>query len=112
MINRGNKTPEPLVVKTKSGDEISLQIDMGKSGRFPKLNKNQLVDGARASVEVTLNEDGTVAKASVVESYPAPVFGESLKDAILTWTFVLPDGVSGLDVAPFEHDRVFYVRRR
>ena len=109
---QAKKDEKTIEVLDKSGNEIILKIKRKKRVNFPKINKNQLVDGAQVKAIITLAEDGSVTNIQITESAPKKAFGVAFTKAVKTWKFTAPESYSGLDIPPFEYVMVFYVNRR
>lgn len=109
---RDSNAKKTFSVPDSSGNEIVLKIKKKKRLIFPKINNNQRVDGAYATVEITLDQQGKVANLEILESHPTEAYGEALEKAVTHWTFTPPDGVSGLDIPAFEYMILFSVSRR
>lgn len=105
------KKKNSIEVIHKNGDVLNLKIKRKKSVKVPRVNKNQIVDGAKASVEIDLSETGAVRRVTVLKSEPSKEYGDALKKAVETWTFILPENISGTDIEPFEYGMIFYVKR-
>ena len=101
-----------LVVSDHQGEEITLTIDRRRRIRFPRIDGNKVVDGARVSAEITLGEDGRPKLINILSSYPDEAFGDAFRKGAEHWRFMPPDGISPEDIPPFEYGMVFYVHRR
>lgn len=108
----GKEDDDTLAVVDGSGEEIILTIDRRRRVRFPRVDGNKLVDGARVQAEITLQADGRPAMINILSSYPDAAFGEAFERGVKHWRFIPPDGVSPEDIPPFEYGMVFHVHRR
>lgn len=99
-------------VRGPDGEMITLTIKKKRKVRVPRINNNQMVDGARARAQITLGADGRVASLTIQESDPDPKFGEALEKGMKTWVFTPPEGVAPQDIPPFDYSMIFYVSRR
>lgn len=94
------------------GNEYHLKPIKKKQVRYPKINRNQKVDGAYVEAVISLHDNGDVSKIEVLESVPDEKFGEAFEKAVSKWSFELPEGVLGSDIQPFEYGMMFYLKRR
>lgn len=108
---KGGKNSKLIDVTDINGRKVSLVFSKKKNVKFPRVNKNQMVDGARASVEISLAEDGSVNSVKVLETTPSKEFGEALEKAAKKWVFVTSDGETPKDILPFTYNMVFWVKR-
>lgn len=108
---KGGKKADTIDVTDINGREVTLEFKKKKSVKFPRINKNQMVDGARASIEISLTEDGSVASVKILESTPSKEFGEALEKAAKKWVFITSEGETPKDIPPFEYSMVFWVNR-
>lgn len=108
----GGDSAKSVTVALPDGKEIDLAINRRDRVQMPRLHKNQLVDVASVSARIKLAADGSVADIEVLDSFPAPEFGEAFEKGVRTWTFIPPDGVSASDIPPFPYGMTFYVKRR
>lgn len=109
----GQKSNDNIhTVRDVTGKKIDLIIKRKKRVKSPKVNKNQMVDGARVKAEITLNNDGSVATIKIIESTPNAAFGEAFAKAVKTWTFTPPEGIQAEDIPPFKFGSTFSVYRR
>lgn len=106
----GNK--DTTDVRLKNGDVVALKIKKKKAIKYPRINKNQMVDGARVRAKIYLLNNGKVDRIEILESMPSEEFGVAFKDAVKTWEFQPPKEFMTTDIPPFEYSMVFYVRRR
>ena len=104
--------PNTLKVTGKNDEEIILTVQKKRKVRTPKLNGNQVIDGAYADALITLDADGGVETIEILASEPDPKYGEALRKGVKHWRFIPPEGVSGAVIPPFEYGMVFYVTRR
>ncbi|GLQ21997.1 TonB family protein [Algimonas porphyrae] len=109
----GKSSPrkDAIDVVDQDGRIVTLSIKKRKRIRSPRINDNQIVDGARASVAITLDSDGAVETVTVVDSRPSHEFGDAMQTAIESWTFIPPQGVNPEELPAFEYSTVFFVRR-
>ncbi|MEM9599428.1 MAG: energy transducer TonB [Pseudomonadota bacterium] len=98
-------------VKDIDGETVNLTINKKRRVKFPRVNKNQLVDGARARVVISLTDSGEVDDVTIIESIPSEEFGQALEKAVRSWTFRRTDDGAISDIPPFEYGLVFYVKR-
>jgi len=105
------KQSDTMDIQGIDGQTITLKINKRRNVTYPKVNKNQMVDGARVSAEITLTETGSVKHIKILESTPNKEFGEALEKAVKKWTFTPPEGVAPETIPPFEYNMVFYVKR-
>lgn len=96
----------------RDGNEILLKWKKRRNVKIPKIDNQSYVDGASATVRLTLDANGKVSEVEIVKSAPSADYGEALAKAARKWVFTPPDGLSGLDVAPFDYGMTFSVRRR
>lgn len=101
-----------LDVSISNGETITLTIEKTSRVKHPRINENQVVDGARVRAQIQLTEGGKVDRIDVLESMPNPEYGDAFKKAVKKWKFVPPEGISSEDVPPFEYTMIFYVKRR
>ncbi len=88
----------PLQTQTFSGSSISgVQVSMGSVSsnviplvrippRYPMRAANRRIEGW-VKVEFTINKDGTVKDAVVIEAQPTKVFNRAALQAIKRWKF-------------------------
>jgi len=107
----GKRKSLTLNVQGVDGRPITLKIKKRKDVKYPRVNKNQMVDGARVSAEIKLAKDGSVEHLRIIESTPNKDFGEAFEKAVRKWTFTAPEGVAPETIPPFEYNMVFYVKR-
>lgn len=105
-------TSKTLIVDDIHGNEVELKIKKGRTVKTPKLNRNQMVDGASVNAQITLAANGSVKDIEILESIPNPNYGEAFAKAIKTWKFIPPENVSGENIEPFEYGITFSVKRR
>ena len=96
----------------RAGNKIELEWKKKRRVKIPRIDNSSYVDGASATVRLTLDVDGKVSNVEIIESAPNEKYGEALSKAAKKWAFTPPKGLSGLDVAPFEYGMTFSVRRR
>lgn len=103
---------ETLNVKDATGNKITLLIQKKHKVKFPRINRNQLVDGAQVRALITLKKEGTVDKIEIIESTPDPAFGKAFKKAVKKWEFLPEEGIPTNNIPPFEYGMVFFITRR
>jgi TonB family protein len=103
---------ERLPAFDRAGNEIELEWKKKRRVQIPRIDNSSYVDGASATIRITLDAEGKVSDVIVLESAPNEKYGEALSKAAKKWAFTPPEGLSGLDVAPFEYGMTFSVRRR
>lgn len=103
---------ERLPAFDRAGNKIELEWKKKRRVQIPRIDNSSYVDGASATVRLTLDAEGKVSDVVVLESAPNEKYGEALSKAAKKWAFTPPEGLSGLDVAPFEYGMTFSVRRR
>lgn len=110
----GKKGKTDKTIKTKDihGNKVELKIKQKRNIQIPKINKNQLYDGAHVNALITLSDDGSVKNIDILESTPDAKYGESFTKSVKKWEFIPPEGVSGEDIVPFEYRITFSVKRR
>jgi TonB family protein len=102
---------DTLVVHLDNGEDISLRIEKSKKVKYPRINNNQMVDGARVRAKIQLSEGGDVDQIQILESMPSKEFGEAFKKAVRKWKFLPPEEYKAEDIPPFEYTMIFYVQR-
>lgn len=106
------KDRKHISVLDASGAKVELKIKEKRGVKIPRLNKNQIVDGASVGARLTLGENGSVTNIEILESIPHEDYGKAFEKAVITWKFIPPEGVSGLDIPPFNYGMTFSVKRR
>ena len=111
-MSKGLKRRSNVIsVDDAAGNSVELSIKRKRDVVVPRIDRNRVVDGARATVTISLDSDGSVKSVDITESYPNPEFGEALKKAVLTWKFTPPDGIAAENIPPFEYKSTFFVSR-
>lgn len=103
---------ERLPAYDRAGNKIELEWKRKRRVQIPRVDNSSYVDGASATVRLTLDAEGKVSDVVVLDSAPNEIYGEALSKAAKKWAFSPPEGLSGLDVAPFEYGMTFSVSRR
>lgn len=102
-----------LTITGKDGEEIVLIVESKREVRAPHEGKEtRLADGASVEARITLKADGRVDNIEILSSEPNEDYGEAFEKGVKHWRFIPPEGMSGLDVPPFEYSMIFYVTRR
>lgn len=101
-----------ITVRNTSGGDVDLKIKKKRKVRTPRINNNQMVDGASVKARITIDDDGKVIDIHVLESVPHEDFGKAFVEAVETWKFMPPKGVSGSNIEPFMYNMTFSVIRR
>lgn len=107
----GGSEEDTVHVSLRNGENITLKIKRTKPVKYPKINRNQMVDGARVRAKIQLSESGEVNHIEILESMPSKEFGDAFLKAVRKWEFSAPEGVKADEIPPFEYSMVFYVRR-
>ena len=111
-LAEGDDGNETINVQDSGGNEILLVIDKKHKVQFPRVNRNQIVDGAKVRALITLKKEGAVDKIEIIQSSPDPAFGKAFKKAVKKWEFLPRKDISTNDIPPFEYGMVFFVTRR
>ena len=110
---QNSKARDKITVRDADGKRITLRIKRRAKIKSPKVDGNRRVDGARAIVRITLGPDAKPAQIDIVQSDPAPEFGEAMRQAMLTWSFEPEqEGLAPEQVPPFEYRMSFSIARR
>jgi TonB family protein len=108
---KGGSDDDTIDVDLLNGEEITLEIIKKKTVKIPRINKNQMVDGARVRARIHLSDNGKVDHIEILESMPSDEFGDAFKKAVKKWQFLPPEEFAGETIPPFEYSMVFYVKR-
>lgn len=107
-MNGADKDDSRLQVTLDDGREVEFKIKKRRAIRHPR-STGFLSDGAKVKLEITLDDDGSVANVEILESVPDDSYGESAARAISTWKLIPTDGTDMSGIPPFLYEITYFL---